>query len=419
MTEKQTTLATIGSRPHTVRVMQRERENGITTIVLEWRQYGVRQRRVVATNDTKRETVATAKAQAKALHAQLVAGPVTPTVLPTAPRVVTAADVYNTHVALHEETWRPNSLKLAREAYRAWSAYVGADADVTSLTVATLAAFRAELRRLGRKPSNAVRIAQRVRGMFRSGAEAGLIAPHAIGTARLTVRKAEQAAPVPEFTPDDAERLVAQFDPRRQTQWRPWAAMMLAAILGPRSAALLQQQWPNIDTASSPRTIVWPAHTDKVGRERTQALPRAAVLVFRIVRVWHRREGYTGTWLFPSPQWKTKGDLPWTYAALWLALGKACDAAGVTRQPMQAMHAFRRYAANQVLRATGGDLTAVSYWIGDTDLRVLQRSYLRTRADDGAKIAALVNGPRTAPSDPGRTSEPATTSSSSREKTNA
>ena len=419
-TEKQTTLATIGSRPHTVRVLQRSRENGITTIVLEWREFGARQRKVVATNDTKRETLATAKAQAKALHARLVAGPVAAapaSVQDTAVAVrVTVADVYNSHVALREENWAPNTRKLATEAYSAWAAFAGAETDVRTLTVGTLAQFRAELRRLGRVPANAVRIAQRVKGMFRSAVEAGLLEAHPIATARLKVKQTEAAVEVPEFTPADVEQLLAQIDPRKQTQWRPWAAMMLAAILGPRSDALLHQELANITTSTSPRTIRWPANTDKTRRTRTQVLPRAAVLVVRIIRVWHRRERYTGRWLFPSPQWKSKGDhKPWTYAALWRTLGKACTAAGVTRQPMQAMHAFRRHCANEVLRATGGDLTALSYWIGDKDLRVLQKSYIRNRVTDGPRIAALMNGPRTAPSSPVAAEPAVATTTSSRE----
>lgn len=412
-TEKQTTLATIGSRPHTVRVLKRERENGITTIVLEWREIGARRREVVALNDTARETIVSAKAKAKALHARLVAGR-SAVAAPVAVRVVTVADLYNAHVALHEDSWRPNTRKLADEMYRAYSAFVGPAADVATQTVATLAALRQNLRRLGRGPANTVRICQRVKGMYRSGIEAGLLATHPIATARLKTGKGDQAQPVPEFTPDATERIMAQFDPRERSNWRPWALMMLAAILGPRANALLQQEWRNVSLGTSPRTITWPAHTDKLGRHRTQALPRSAVFVLRVVRVWQHREGYAGPLLFPSRRLPGR---PYTYAALWVALGKACEDAGVARRPMQALHAFRRYAANEVLRATGGDITAVSYWIGDTDLRVLQQSYLRTRADDGAKIAARLNGPRTAPNTAERAEMAALTTTTQRGKT--
>lgn len=400
MSDTQTTLATFGTRPHTVRVVQRTRGTSIT-ILLEWRELGVKQRRVVAANDTKRETMASAKAEAKRLAARLVAGELPhatpPVVVPS--HAVTVADVYDAHVALRGNGWRPRTRALEADVYRSWAAFAGRDTDVSTQTVLTLAEFRRELVRLGHVPSASVRHCQRVRGMYRSAIEAGTLATHPIATARLKVAKHEQPAPVPEFTPDETARLVAAFDPRRRTQWRAWGAMMLAAILGPRANALLSQELPNLDMAT--RTLRWAPETDKVGRERFQALPRAAVLVCRIIRVWHAREGYTGRWLFPSPQWKTTGDRkPWSYAALWLSLTSACAAVGVARRPMQAMHAFRRYAANQVLRATGGDLTAVSYWLGDTDLRVLQRSYLRTRPEDGARIAATLNGPRTVPSVP-------------------
>ena len=420
-TEKQTTLATIGSRPHTVRVLQRSRENGITTIVLEWREFGARQRKVVATNDTKRETLATAKAQAKALHARLAAGPVAAapaSVQDTAVAVrVTVADVYNSHVALREENWAPNTRKLATEAYAAWAAFAGAETDVRTLTVGTLAQFRAELRRLGRVPANAVRIAQRVKGMFRSAVEAGLLEAHPIATARLKVKQTEAAVEVPEFTPADVEQLLAQIDPRKQTQWRPWAAMMLAAILGPRSDALLRQELANITTS----TLT--AHDPLAGQHRQNA-PHPARRSCRGPRCWWSGSSGSGTGASATPvdgcsrhrsgsrrATTSRGPTPRS-GAPW---GKACTAAGVTRQPMQAMHAFRRHCANEVLRATGGDLTALSYWIGDKDLRVLQKSYIRNRVTDGPRIAALMNGPRTAPSSPVAAEPAVATTTSSRE----
>lgn len=395
----QTTLFTIGTRPHTVRGVKRDRD-GVTSIVLVYTEHGIKRKKVVAPAWTVRETQLAAKAQAKQLHARLVGGAPRETApLSLVPaRVVTVAMVYETHVAFREENWAPSTRRLSQESYRHWCAYAGAATDVATLTAGTLALFRAELRRIGREPSNAVRHAQRVRAMFRSVVEAGLLAGHPIATAKLSFRKEDQERPVPEFQPDETARIVACFDPRKRTQWRPWAVMMLAAILGPRVNALLQQTRENVDLTDAPRTIRWPAETDKTRRERVQALPRAAVLVLRVVAVWLRREGYDGPLLFPSPQHARRGaNLSYTYHALWLSLGRACVRAQVPRARRQAMHAFRRYAANQVLRATGGDITAVSYWIGDKDLRVLRKSYLRERAGDGARIARLLSGPHAVP----------------------
>jgi integrase len=387
VSDRQTTKATIGARPHTVRVLERVRRTSagvVTSLVLEWREQGQRRRLVIPPAATKREWLATATAQARAVHARLVA----PSPATVAPAVVTVAQVYEAYVAVRGVAWRPSTRKLAAEAYRAWSAFAGAATDVTSLTGASLATFRAELVRTGRERANAVRVASRVRTMFRTAVEAGVLERHPIATMRLAIGKDDQATPVPEFTPEQAARLVAQLDPRQRTQWRAWAMMMLAGILGPRVTALRLQTWANVDLTR--RVVRWAPETDKLGRERYQALPRAAVYVLRVVRVWQRRERYDGPLLFPSPQ---KPGAAWTYAALWLALGRAARQAGVVLADRQAMHAWRRYAANEVLRRTGGDLTAVAYWLGDKDLRVLAKSYLRERPEDGRRIAATISGP--------------------------
>lgn len=147
-------------------------------------------------------------------------------------RVISVADVYDTHVALREEGWRPATRRLSQVACRAWFAFSNDEVDVTTLTVATLVSFRKELRRCDREPANAIRIAPRVKGMFRLAVEAGLLTSHPIAPARSRGSKSDKAKPVPEFMPEAVGRPVALFDPRFRAQWRPCAAMMPRRFLG-------------------------------------------------------------------------------------------------------------------------------------------------------------------------------------------
>lgn len=386
MSEK--VIFTAGQRPHTVRVIERT-VRGTTALTLRWTdRTGARRRRVATDHGSRRETLLHAKADAKRLAAELLL-PAAPSV-PVAP-LVTVADVYEAHVQVRGSAWRANTRRLYADAYRLWSAFVGPTTDVRTLNGTHLARFVAELVRTGTQKANAVRIAQRVRTSYRTAIEAQLLETHGIATLRLQYGRDFQAEPIPEFQPAQAAALVDQLDPRRRDQWRPWAFMMLAGILGPRQNALRLQAWANIDMHR--RAIRWPAETDKVHRERWQRLPRAAVLVLRVIRVWQAREGYAGPLLFPSPQRERQQQgAAWTYAAAWRGLQLAAARAGVPLQPMQAMHAWRRFVFNEVRTRTGGDLAAAMAWIGDTDLRAAQK-YLRERPDEGARTAALIGAP--------------------------
>ena len=151
--------------------------------------------------------------------------------------------------------------------------------------------------------------------------------------------------------------------------------------------------------------------------------------MLRVIRVWQARDGYTGPLLFPTPRWRSRGaSVPYSYPALWVALREAADRAGVPRARMQAMHAFRRFAFNSVLEATGGNLVLAAEWIGDRDLSTAQKYRRRRETDGRAVVAALdahlalvgsatTNGPRTAPSKQNGSAEaePSTTTSPRKE----
>lgn len=213
--------------------------------------------------------------------------------------------------------------------------------------------------------------------------------------ASYKIERAKDEAPldVAEFPPEEAAAVIARFTPRDSRRWRAWVAATLAANQGTRITAILKSRDADYDLTA--RTVRWRAATDKLGRERVQPLTRDAVHAVRVARVWRRRMDYTGQYLIPAVRsTRRDADQSWSYQGLHRLIIEAEKEAGVPHRPYRAMHGFRRMAGGNVLAATG-DIKAVGDWLGDRDLRVLQRSYLKERPERLAGIAAKLSTPRT------------------------
>jgi hypothetical protein len=74
------------------------------------------------------------------------------------------------------------------------------------------------------------------------------------------------------------------------------------------------------------------------------------------------------------------------HSALAAALAKAEKAAGVRHIELRAMYGLRRMVVGEIVRLTG-DIATAAQFIGDTDLRVVNRSYLKRRDDQLRAVA--------------------------------
>src|SRR5439155_861860 len=131
----------------------------------------------------------------------------------------------------------------------------------------------------------------------------------------------------------------------RPTEWRGWAALTIAAFQGARERAILHLSWSDLDWVRG--RITWRARYDKQGREWTQPMTLAAYSALLTARWWRQRDGERGPWVFYSP-WATEKcgrEEPGVYGAqaLWLALKKAEERAGVRRRPFRAVNSRLRY----------------------------------------------------------------------------
>jgi integrase len=377
-----TALGTYGRYGATVNVYAMTL-NGEPVARAEWRELG--QRKTKTFRGPKRDREQMARAFAEGTADRLKGGEV------AAPKRLTVGELWTLYLTAQAPDWRPKTLALAKARWRVFVDHVNPLTFADLVRPETLDSWRKVLLETAtdktKQPMARNQVAhhiQLVKSVWRFGKQRKLLSDNVLADYEVRKGRDYGALEVPEFSPADWGKILRQFSYRDARQWRPWAAIALDGMLAPRSNALLKLRWTDVDMTR--RAIRWPGDTDKVGRTREQPLPRDAVKVLRICRVWARRQEYTGEYVFYGVQVRTRGT-HWTYSALNAQLNDACTDAGVKRVKYQGMHSLRRMAGGNVLAATG-DITKVGDWLGDTDVRVLRKSYLRQRPEHLATIAA-------------------------------
>lgn len=302
---------------------------------------------------------------------------------------LTLHTLFERYVLAREGGWRPKTGKTERVRWRVVENVLGAKTPIEHVSPETLDEFRSILRKAVSKtkkplvPNQIAAHIGQIKRVFRFAAERGYLTPNPIGDYANRLSKDERREEVAEYTPAEFGLILGALDYRDVRRWRPWVAIVLGGMLGARQRALMSLTQDDLDLTA--RVVHWPRATDKLGRARTQPLPREAVFALRVANVWRRRMGYTGRWVFPPVQGR-RGDQPWTYQALQKALHDAETRAGMDPKPFRAMHGLRRMAAKNALTLTG-NLKEAGDWIGDTDVRTLARSYLRQRNDEQRPLA--------------------------------
>lgn len=289
------------------------------------------------------------------------------------------------------ETWRPKTRLTWLARWKVWIAFIGPDTPIDTVTPESLDEFRARLRAQDVAVNQIANHVQLVKSVYRFARARKYLTENPIADYALKLSRDQRRLEVPEFTLDECARILAQLNPKHGRQWRAYVAIVLDALLGGRSNALLNLEWRDVDLAA--RTLRWRPELDKLAKNRVQPLPRDAVRALRIAKVWRARIGYTGPFVLPGAKGARKFDQPYTYQALNYTLRAAAGRAGVPWILYRAMHGFRRMVLNNALALTG-NLTRAGQWIGDTDARTLSRSYVRERPEDMRDVAQSINLPK-------------------------
>lgn len=390
-------IATEGGHGRSVRVFTEDA--GTKSFVrVQWREAGRRRQESWPNTANNR---ALAKSYAKGVAERLDERRVEPSAR------LRVSDVFD-RWSLANDHWRPRTRALNTDRWKKFQAFAGSALYADRVTPELVDSFRAAMKAQGHAVNQIAEHVKVVKAAYRFARERKLLSENPLAEYRMKIPKDERAKRLPEYTPRECAAILAQLSPKDAKQWRPWAAVVLDAVLGRRQKALLHLRWSDVDLAK--RVIVWPAETDKMGEEWTTKLPRDAVRALRVAAVWRARAGYEGPWVFFRPgkglrdlsngyarsarQAKrdaAKPDTPWSYSSLNDALHRAADAAGVPRVKGRAMHGFRRMAATTAAELSGNPVEGLA-WIGDTDIRMAAR-YLKPREAAQSALAARVAVP--------------------------
>lgn len=305
--------------------------------------------------------------------------------------------------------------------------FKGRDFDATKVKRETLDEFRAELRKQEHEINQVARHIEMVKRVFRWGVDNDVIPPTKVTSYRFKRSRDEKPLEIEEYSPAEATAILSQFDPHDSRRWRMYVASYVLAFAGPRQNAALHLRWSDITfipvetgkgrkkTIEWHATIRWRPETDKLGKDRTQPVPPPVAEALWVAYGWAIAFGYDGEFVFFRPgagkrdrgiRWKNKvgyvsarsrarseakPDKPWTYASYHGGLIAAEKSAKVDHKPFRAAHGFRRYVVNEVLKKTG-NLALAGQYIGDDDIRTLQESYVRERAEDLREVANHMAG---------------------------
>lgn len=266
---------------------------------------------------------------------------------------------------------RPRSRLLYRQFWAHFVNFAGPHVPADDIRADTLSRLRVHLEAQGKAVNTIRRVMAITRMVFRWGQMHELLERNRVSL--YTYRVAKEARPVSpdEYRMEELLALLAAFDPRKGAEWRPWVALTLCGYQGARQHAVLHLKWEDVDLESG--TLTWRAEWDKAGREWTQPLRAAsrAALEHAATRAVGR------SWVIPG--FGQGGDAPYTIQALWGALRRAEERAGIPHRPRRGAHGLRRLLAGEVNARTGNAKLAMDA-IGDRDIRMADR-YIKTRED--------------------------------------
>jgi site-specific recombinase XerD len=398
-------IAQVGTRPHLVTVTTRDIRRK-RTVVVEWRENGAR-RQWKATATVRRQAEAEARAYAKAKNAALVERARRRALNDDAPPApLTWSQLVSAYITAEGRDWAPNTLRNVSARVKYFTLFYGGTTAAASASLATILEFRASLVALEHEATEINRITTTIKTIFAFGVRNDLL----VSKVPLFVAKkirAHQKRKIPAFSPEQVFKILAEMKPRGsvkqndpQRPWRPWAISLLACLTSKRSKSqILPLRQDEIQWTRGGASIDWLASRNKQRTPQLQPMPRRAAALLRVVRWLLTQEGYAGPLMFPAlPTGRVKvAGRPYSYTAVHHHLSEACVRAGVPRAHGQALHAYRRYAANALLTATGGNLKAAGQLLNDVDLGVISRDYVREGDGEQAAIAQVMPRPDKAP----------------------
>ena len=314
----------------------------------------------------KMDAIAFAQGAADELRAQLH---------PAAPEQLTVSQLFRRFLDTQTAHLRPNSIRLYRERWGHWEAFVGPHAIAEELGWESMGLLRTYLERDRPRPlavSNIAAVFTTVRYVYRWARGAKLIRENQVDGFRYRIAKEQRVESPDEYRMDEFRAILAQLPVTSARHWRAHVALTICGYQGARQNAVLHLRWADVDFEGG--TIRWRPEFDKLGNDWSQPLRVASRRALIEAQKWSGDE----EWVFPASRVDSVEPC-YTIQSLWLSLVKAEARAGVESKARRAGHGLRRLLAGEVADLTGNaDLAMKS--IGDRDPKMALR-YIKRRDD--------------------------------------
>lgn len=289
---------------------------------------------------------------------------------------LTTREIWDLYQAATWSHHRPATQRNYSDGWAKWELFVGRDFLAEDVTPAMLHRFRAALEGEGLGVNTIWTVVKVCKLVYAWAEREELIGRNRWRLYQYKVAKDKKPAPPPQYTPEEAEAILAELSPTGRG-WRPWAAVTFLREWGIRANAATHLRWADIHLRG--RYVEWPVATDKTGKAWRQPLTKPAVHALRICRDRAKALGVTSPFVLFSSK-HTRPDLAYTPQSLWAGLVRAEERAGVQHCRQRAAHGIRRSVSNEFRHSTSDPLLALRA-IGDTDVRQLPK-YQQDDLDD-------------------------------------
>ena len=204
-----------------------------------------------------------------------------------------------------------------------------------------------------------------------------------------------------EYTTEEAELILAQFNPTTKRQWRAWAVINLLAHQGVRETSAVHLTWDRVNLEAG--VITWDGKYDKTKQTWQQPILDGTRRSFEVAWAMRERCHYTGPWVFfsgcaqgarrkgakrVSEAERTAEDGTYRIQSLDYQLGKAEERAGITHVKGRALHGFRRMVAGNAYGVLKDAKLAMEF-INDTS--AMAKKYILRRSDRLQATATAMN----------------------------
>jgi integrase len=380
-----------------------EKVGGIEYVRVRWRENGQRK------TESRPNTAATRKEMKAFAEGLYEARTSIPARGPDG--ALTLGELWQAYSTAESDHWAPTTEGNYAHHWRKFEHFAGRNTACDLITRETFDLFKRALLTTGGRhgkghtPNQTRHYLADVKRVFAFGVDRDLIAPNKVISYRYKAPRGTTAAIIPEYTPEEAAKLLTAWDPRHGKQWRPWVLTTLMAYCGPRIDAARRLAWDDVELTLTTEvvdgveqlvfggTIVWPSKTDKMKKPaRPQPLPGPVAEALWVALGWRQVCRYHGPRVFFSGLGKYRvRDVAYGQSAYNSALHAAEKRVGVDWLDQRGSHSFRRGAGGNALDLTGDPIQAMA-WIGDTHNPQLMAKYLQRRAAKERGLAEQMAG---------------------------